>query len=197
MLISFSEMAVIVRYLVVIYPFIVILFILGLEKVFTRIKQKHSYIFGIFLVIALLSLPRYINAVRENSRVRSQYLQGNKYAEYEPNLLNFIEANKWLKKYDTTSVGVISRKPTLTWWFSGHPAQGYIWRSDVNLVKANIDSLGAKYVIVDQISSSTSQFLIPTIRAFPESFKVLYVTKRPETYVLEIVKADSSNILNQ
>jgi len=197
LLVSFSEMAVIVRYLVVIYPFITILLIFGLEKILFRFKQKQGIIFGIFFIIMLLALPKYIKMAKENSMVRSEYTKGNKYAGYDPALLNFIEVNEWLKKNDTTAVGVISRKPTLTWWFSGHPAQGYIWKSDVNQVKANIDSLGAKYVIVDQISSSTPQFLIPTIRAFPESFKVLYVTKRPETYVLEIFKADSSNILHQ
>jgi len=111
-------------------------------------------------------------------------------------LINFIEVNKWIKENDTTHVGVISRKPTLTWWFSGHPSRSYLWRADPDLVKANIDSLGAKYVIVDQISSTTPQFLIPTIKAFPQNFKVLFVTQRPETYVLEYVKDDSLNLLH-
>jgi len=40
MLISFSEMAVIVRYLVVISPFIAILFIKGLEQLLSRLRMK-------------------------------------------------------------------------------------------------------------------------------------------------------------
>lgn len=197
MLISFAEHAVLVRYLVVIYPFITILVILGLRTILAKIKQKESVVFGILLIITLLAIPSYLNLAVRNTRIRNEYIKGNKYAELEPNWLTFIEANEWLGKYDTTKIGVISRKPTLTWWFSGHRAKGYLARNNPSQVMADIDSSGAKYVIVDQVSSSTPQFLVPTIKAFPERFKILYVTKRPETYVLEIVKKDSVNILTQ
>ncbi|MEO0083265.1 MAG: glycosyltransferase family 39 protein [candidate division WOR-3 bacterium] len=197
MLISFAEHAVLVRYLVVIYPFITILIILGLKAILAKIKQKESVVLGILLIITLLAIPSYFNLAVRNTRIRNEYIKSDKYAELEPNWLTFIEANEWLGKYDTTKIGVISRKPTLTWWFSGHQAKGYLARNNPSQVMADIDSSRAKYVIVDQVSSSTPQFLVPTIRAFPERFKILYVTKRPETYVLEIIKKDSVNLLTQ
>jgi hypothetical protein len=187
-LISFSEQAAIVRYLVVIFPFIVVLLLSGLEKIWGKFRVKPVYSFGIVLLFVLLALPSYFKAESANRNVLSQYLKGDKYADYGSNFVRFIEANEWIKNNDNTNAGVISRKPTLTWWYSGHPSQGYIWRTDVNQVKNAIDSSGAKYVIVDQISGTTQQYLIPTIRAFPQNFKILYVTPKPENYVLEYIK---------
>ncbi len=187
-LISFSEQAAIVRYLVVIFPFIAVLLLLGLEKIWKKIQTKPAYSFGIILLLVILALPSYFKAESANRSVLSQYLKGNKYADYGANFVRFIEVNEWIKSNDNTNSGVISRKPTLTWWYSNHPSKGYIWRTDVKQVKNDIDTSGAKFVIVDQISGTTQQYLIPTIRAFPQNFKVLYVTQRPENYVLEFIR---------
>jgi len=187
-LISFAEKAVLVRYLVVIFPFIAVLLLSGLEKIWKKLKTKPVYSFDIVLLLVILALPSYFKAESANRSVLSQYLKGDKYADYGSNFIRFIEANEWIKSNDNINSGVISRKPTLTWWYSNHPSKGYIWRTDVNQVKNDIDTSGAKYVIVDQISGTTQQYLIPTIRAFPQNFKVLFVTQRPENYVLEYIK---------
>lgn len=187
-LISFSEQAAIVRYLIVMFPFIAVLLLSGLEKIWKKLQTKPAYSFAIVLFLVILALPSYFKAESANHSVLSQYLKGDKYADYGSNFIQFITANEWIKSNDNTNSGVISRKPTLTWWYSGHPSTGYIWRTDVNQVKDAIDTSGAKYVIVDQISGTTQQYLIPTIRAFPQNFKVLFVTQRPENYVLEYIK---------
>jgi hypothetical protein len=122
----------------------------------------------------------------------SEYFKGDRFAGYDISFIRFIEANEWLKSYDSTRVGVISRKPTLTWWFSRHPSQGYKLGTP-DQVKADIDSLGAKYVIIDQIFGQTAQFLLPAVRAFPQNFNVIHVTKKPETYVLEVTRDSSAN----
>jgi len=54
-------------------------------------------------------------------------------------------------------------------------------------VMADIDSSGAKYVIIDRLSGTTQQFLIPTIQQYPDRFEPVYVTNEPKTYVLKIL----------
>lgn len=188
-LISFSEQAAIVRYLVVVFPFIAIFLVFGTEKIFNKldVKKAVNYAFALVLIFVLLAIPNYIRTAKENTNMLSEYFKGNRFAGYNIGFTRFIEANEWLKNYDSTNAGVISRKPTLTWWFSGHQSKGYKLGTP-DQVKADIDSLGAKYVIIDQIFGQTAQFLLPAVRTFPEHFNVIHATKKPETYVLEVIK---------
>ncbi len=189
-LLAYSEQAAIVRYLVVVFPFIAILFTKGITKMCSRLSVKRvSYCpFVMSIIFVLLTLPVYISAVSKNVPLLSAYLKGNHYAGYSINYVRFIEANEWIGEHGVTSAGVISRKPRLTWWFSGHPARNYLYNSDPHRVKADIDSSGAHYVLIDRISSTTPQFLIPALQTAPQQFKVLFVTRRPETYVLEVMR---------
>ena len=193
-LISFAEHAALVRYLVVIFPFLTLFLIIGAEKLLSKLHAKKitNYSFAIILIIVLFSIPTYIRAAKDNTSMLSEYFKGDRFAGYDISFIRFIEANEWLKTYDSTRVGVISRKPTLTWWFSGHPSQGYKLGTP-DKVKADIDSLGAKYVIIDQIFGQTAQFLLPAVRAFPQNFNVIHVTKKPETYVLEVSRDSAAN----
>jgi len=189
-LLSYSEQAAIVRYLVVVFPFLAILLMKGIEKSCARLGVKNVSICSIVMpvIFVLLSLPVYINVISKNVPMLSAYIKGNRYAGYSLNHIRFIEANEWIGENDVTSAGVISRKPRLTWWYSGHPSRNYLFHPNPSVVKADIDTSGARYIIIDRISSTTPRFLIPAIRTFPQQFKVLFVTKRPETYVLETLR---------
>jgi 4-amino-4-deoxy-L-arabinose transferase-like glycosyltransferase len=187
---SYNEAAAVVRYMVVIAPFIALLLFKGTEYVCQAFKLRSSSVGAVFVMgmFLILSLPVYFQHIGPNVSMLSEYCGGNTYAGYHANFVRFIEAHKWLERYDHTDTGVISRKPRLTWWFSGHPAQEYVRDPDPRAVKADIDSSTAKYVIVDRISATTPRFLIPALQAFPESFGILHVTRPPETFVLEIIK---------
>jgi 4-amino-4-deoxy-L-arabinose transferase-like glycosyltransferase len=189
-LLAYSEQAAIVRYLVVVFPFIAILFTKGITKLCSRlgVKQVSYCPFVMSIIFVILALPVYISAVNKNVPLLSAYLKGNHYAGYSINHVRFIEANQWIEEHGVTSAGVISRKPRLTWWFSGHPARNYLFNRDPQRVKADIDSSGARYVLVDRISSTTPRFLIPALQIAHEQFKILFVTRRPDTYVLEVMR---------
>ncbi|UCG90825.1 MAG: hypothetical protein JSV97_06945, partial [candidate division WOR-3 bacterium] len=144
--------------------------------------------FVMSIIFMILALPVYISAVGKNVPLLSAYLKGNHYAGYSINYVRFIEANEWIGEHGVKSAGVISRKPRLTWWFSGHPARNYLYNPNPQRVKADIDSSGAHYVLLDRISSTTPQFLIPALQTAPQQFNVLFVTRRPETYVLEVMR---------
>lgn len=189
-LLAYSEQAAIVRYLVVIFPFIAILLTKGIERGCSRfgVKKVCNCSLVMSIMFVFLAVPVYVTRVNKNVPYLLAYLKGNHYAGYSINYVRFIEANEWIGKHGVTSAGVISRKPRLTWWFSGHPARNYLYNPVPTIVKADIDSSGAHYILIDRISSTTPQFLIPALQTAPQQFKVLFVTRRPETYVLEVVR---------
>lgn len=190
MLLVWPSIAALLRYLVILSPVILLLFVWGFEQImcWLNLERLKKTILGILAGLMLISaLLWYIPNVQHSMANLFAYLSGNRYAGWSPNFIRFVEVNEWLKNNSLPEEGVISRKPTLSYLFSGHPAQNYLYLSAPLKVLADIDSSRAKYVIVDCISSTTPQFLIPALQSSPQHFKVIYVTKPPKTYVLEIL----------
>ncbi len=182
----FNKNAVLLRYIIVIYPFIAICVVGGLKFIEDRLKLKRWFSLLFTIGVATLALPVYINAVSQNFPILIKNVSGNRFAGYHPVYVRFIEANEWIMKNVPDEVGIISRKPRLTWLFSRHPAKNYLYLSPED-VMADIDTSGAQYVLIDRLSGTTQQFLIPTIQQYPDRFESVYVTGEPKTYVLKIL----------
>lgn len=182
----FSEQAVLLRYLTVIYPFIAILLFYTLHFIDERINVRRWLIRGFFILIVLFAIPLYVSRASANLPNLVRNLRGNRFAGYHPAYVRFIEANEWIMKNVPEGEGIISRKPRLTWWFSRHPAKNYLYLSP-DEVMVDIDTSGASYVIVDRISGTTQQYLIPAVQKYQNRFQVAHITGEPKTYVLKLL----------
>ena len=50
---------------------------------------------------------------------------------------------------------------------------------------AGLRSRGADFVVIDQLPfPSTARYLVPTIRKYPDLFRIVWHVKNPDTYVL-------------
>ncbi len=186
----FNPQAVILRYLVVVYPFWAALVFRGLALVDARLGARRFIASGAAALIAVLALPVYISHASQAFPTLIKNLSGNRFAGYHPVYARFIEASEWLAKNASDARGVISRKPRLSWWFSGIPSREYL-RSSPDTVMADIDTSGANYVIVDRISATTPQFLVPAVQRYRNRFAVVHITGEPATYVLRLLPKPS------
>jgi len=140
---------------------------------------------GVMLFVAILS---FIPIAKMNLIILKQYSVGNKYAGL-PSLawVQFIESCKWIKSNTPEDANLISRKPRISYILSDRPGKVYKFTQNSSAIMAEIDSVGADYVIVDRISGTTQAYLIPTIQAYPGRFSVVYKTTEPVTYVFKVI----------
>ena len=101
---------------------------------------------------------------------------------------NYYKAAIWIRDNTPSKAKVAARKPTLVWFWSGRESGLYPWTKDVKLAWRKLK--GFDYVIVDDLPffPETRKYLIPVIRAYADSFEVVYVTPPPRNYVLRLKK---------
>ena len=83
---------------------------------------------------------------------------------------------------------VVTRKPTLVWFWSGREAVGYPRIEDP--VKALQALKKYDYILLDNIPAFKEKlkYIMPVINAYRGSFKVVHVSEPPKTYVIKIKK---------
>ncbi len=64
-------------------------------------------------------------------------------------------------------------------------AAGYAWKTPDEVI-ADFEQKNIEIVVIDQLGfRSTPEFLVPTIQAYQNRFKVLHIVRDPNTYVLQ------------
>ncbi len=178
-----------VRYLVGAAPIIVFLVIDGVsayQKFFK--KQVLDYIqYSIIIVAIISSLIQYIPEAKKATRIRHLYSNGVKLAGYHPVEVNFVKSCQWIRNNTPKESILVSRKPRLSYMWSKRTGYTYNFTQNTAVIMAEIDSIGANYVIIDRISGTTQAYLIPTIQAYPHRFETVYQTSEPKTFVLKVL----------
>lgn len=96
-------------------------------------------------------------------------------------------AARWAR--DNTPEGTIiaNRKPRLFYWYSRRAGEVYAFSTDPAAVMADLERMGADYVVVDQISGTTLRYLVPAIQANPDRFEPVYEGGTPPTLIFRIL----------
>jgi hypothetical protein len=95
---------------------------------------------------------------------------------------------KSIKENTPENIVVCGRKPEILHYFAERPTFNYKYSSNPEEVINDLESKKIKYVILDQLGySSTSLYLYPAIKTYPNRFKTILHLKNPDTYLLEFV----------
>lgn len=101
-----------------------------------------------------------------------------------PALSSFFEAARWAQGHTPADAVVASRKPGFFYLFSGRRGELYTYAAEPSLVLRGLEAMGADYVVVDQLSATTSRYLIPAINEYRDRFVVVYRGGDPPTLIL-------------
>jgi hypothetical protein len=101
-----------------------------------------------------------------------------------PAMASFYAAARWAHDSLPPDAIVANRKPRLFYWFSGRQGNVYRFTADPELLLRGLDEMGARFVVLDAISATTVQYLVPAVRAHADRFGVLYRGGEPPTWIL-------------
>ncbi len=171
-----------IRFVLPTLPFILLLFLKGVEYIveFVKLKQQWKSNFPVLLVLLLL-FP-FISEVN--------LLHNKAKADYNSNWENYFSLAKGLKKSGESNVVVSCRKPTLFYLYSNTYTTRYKYTEDEEDFIADLENRKVDYVVLDQLGySSTFRYLYPVIENNTDRFKMISQMKNPDTYLLEFKHA--------
>ena len=110
-------------------------------------------------------------------------------AEYtgqlSPEWSNYFIAAEWIKDNTEPDAKIACRKPYLLNAIASRKATGYAWKAPDEVI-AEFEQKGIDIVVVDQIGfRSTPEFLVPAVRTHANRFKILFIIRNPDTFVLK------------
>ena len=183
------------RFIMPLSPLLIILLWRGLELSKPLNLEEHSrkIITGFAVLAVLLTAVSYFPVAKRNTGNSIDFLSGkhNLFAG-QPQWRSFYDACKWIEGNTPEDANLISRKPRMSYIFSNRRGSNYLYSPSPAKVIADIDSAGADYVIIDRLSGTTQQYLIPAVNGFRYRFVPVYVSPPPETYVLKILSEEEA-----
>lgn len=96
-------------------------------------------------------------------------------------------AAEWAGRELPRQAVVLSRKPRLFYALSGLRGDFYPLSADPDAFFAHADSLGAQYLVVDQMDELAAFYLAPVVEARAQAFCVLRVLRGGRTVVFGIL----------
>jgi hypothetical protein len=91
-----------------------------------------------------------------------------------PAIENFFSIHNWMKKNLPSEGIVISRKPTVTYFFTNHQAICYQYTPDPKKIWNEILRYNIKYMLVDEIFAETYYYLSPFLFRYKKNLKLLH-----------------------
>jgi len=171
------------RFVVSLMPFMLLLIFLGAHTILKTIPQPkiRQAIIATLLGIIMFGghLPETVRWVKAGYRL--------KHTDGVPSLrahnTAFYEVNQWLKAHVPADALILSRKPPVTYYFSGRHSVGFLFTADEpRLLKFILDKREMYkgqhpdfYVIDDGAFSESKKFLTPLIQHHPELFQRVYI----------------------
>jgi len=100
---------------------------------------------------------------------------------------SLYEAARWARENTPEGAIIANRKPRLFYWYSHRQGDVYAFSADPSAVIADLERMGADYVVVDQISGTTLRYLVPAIREHAARFEPVYQGGTPPTTIFRIL----------
>jgi len=150
------------RYFLPLLPFTAVCIWRGVEVTFRkRIKT-------IYAVLSVFMLTRAVFAYSAVSGVFPYY------HNVSPAVRNFFYINKWLERNIPAGKIIASRKPRITYFYSGHKSMAYPFSKDPALIWRFLERHRIKYLIVDNFSRETYLYIAPFLQKYRARLKLIY-----------------------
>lgn len=164
-----------VRFILPILPFIFFYFLSGLKKILNFLPKRIAYfcfliLFSCLFILNLLALP----------------MKGYTFENLPQPLKNFVSLHNWLKKNLPQEGLILSRKPTVTFFYTNHQSICYPFSPNPDIIWQEVLRNNVKYIIVDEFSQETYYYLIPFLYKYDDKLKLLY--RIENTGILEVRK---------
>lgn len=109
------------RMIVIFIPLIFLVASYGLYEL-SQIK-RFRFLFPLFLLLFVFiffkTFGQTVSKAKNNQKVLSKNIEGNKYYGFTPDWINFLKMSEWVGKNIPDSVSVASRKPSMSFIYSG------------------------------------------------------------------------------
>ncbi|MFP4458369.1 MAG: ArnT family glycosyltransferase [Candidatus Zixiibacteriota bacterium] len=180
-----------IRYLIILFPFMIHVISRGAEFIFYQIKKEKfsDYIMaGLLFIIIIFATIEYLPNARNNLQIMKKYAMGQKFAGLHPVYLRYFETAKWVKNNTPEDALIIARKPRLFYVLSGRKSDIFKKNENKEVVINDILERDIDYLIIDRILAETGYYLIPAIESRNDIFKAIYKTAEPENYIIKVIK---------
>lgn len=102
-----------------------------------------------------------------------------------PNWDTYFAAAEWIKDNTEPDVKIACRKPYLMNAIANRKATSYAWKTPDQVI-AEFEQKNIDIVVIDHIGyRSTPEFLVPAVRTHANRFKILFIIRNPDTFVLK------------
>lgn len=173
------------RFLVPVLPLVALHLWCGAKSLAQRLRRPILARVMVGLVVAA-NLAYLVTTVPRRVAANAAWLRGDRLSGYEPDWRSYFSAIEWVGKNVECSSVVMARKPEFVYLLARRRAFCYPFTNDRSAV---LDALlRSDYVIFDNFrwTRTTQYFLNPVLQDNPALFRVVFVTGRPEFFVLGV-----------
>ncbi len=166
------------RYILPILPLLFFYFFSGLKWTVGFLKLKiRGYIFWTLTIALFIS----------NLFFLSQNLRHYKGLESlsKPGI-NFLLAHRWMAENLTDEAVIYSRKPTVTYLYTGHKSVCYPFTHELGKIYDDLICNNVKYIVVDEFSYITWNYLDPFVEKYRDNVSLLHQVGDTAVFRVEI-----------
>ncbi|TAN60695.1 hypothetical protein EPN16_04830 [bacterium] len=172
-----------VRFIVPILPFIFFYFLAGLKNILSFLRKRFSlpafYLFaGTLFVFAVLNLKQV-----------TAHVSTHNYSGLPKPHQHFILIHRWIKENLPQDGIIISRKPTITYFYTNRKAIVYPFSSKPQDIWQEAVKNKIKYILADEFSRETYFYLLPFLSQYGNKLKLLH--RIGETGLFELINDDA------
>ncbi len=135
---------------------------------------------------AAMISPALLQEARDGQVCREQYSLGNKFPCTESVFSDFLQTAENMRGKLPAGSVVLSRKPTLFFVHSGYASRLYPMYAEADSLFGLSARIGARYLVVDQISILADRYLQPILVARPADFCIMQGVSTPRAKLLRI-----------
>lgn len=188
------------RMVIIYFPMLLLLLSWGIQQL--AVRKGYGFLqllLPVFLILVFFkTLGLTAEKVKVNQKVLSKNIRGNMYYGFTPDWQNFLLMSEWVGKNLPDSVVVASRKPSMSFIYSGGRDFYGIYRfpSDEpeSLVRGIEKRTGKLFVLSNK--EMDDSLPIPMKLLF-KSLSVAYVAEGSEIYGVYEMKAQDSSVITQ
>ncbi|MCP4652147.1 MAG: glycosyltransferase family 39 protein [Candidatus Omnitrophica bacterium] len=152
-----------IRFLVPLMPLLIFYFLIGTKTVAGLFPKKLKQLVFLSVVIAIFA----VNCL--TTVAFSTYFPPS----LSPGFGNFVRAHGWISENLPEDGVICSRKPRLTYLYTGHQSLSYKFSLDPDEVYEELLKNKIKYLVLDEFSTKTVRYLLPMMRKYSDEFKLL------------------------
>lgn len=163
-----------IRFILPILPFFIFYLVIGLKNIFIFLPAGANRLtfYCLMIIFALLSC----SCLKNSSAYSIDSLP--------PELKNFLAANYWIKDNVFGKAVILSRKPTVTFFYTGCQSLVYPYEN-TDSIKKFVEDNKVGYILVDNFSQTTTMYLFPFLNKYHNCFNLVY--KSGNTGVLKVI----------